>query len=79
MELGRGRSIDDIVTEMRMVAEGVKTSKAVVDLADRAHVEMPIAEQVVAVLYEGKQASAMVPALMQRETKPELHGISAPR
>ena len=79
MELGRGRPIDDIVAEMRMVAEGVKTSKAVVDLAARVHVEMPIAEQVVAVLYGGKQASEMVSALMQRETKAELHGISAPR
>jgi glycerol-3-phosphate dehydrogenase (NAD(P)+) len=79
VELGRGRTIDEIVTEMRMVAEGVKTSKAVVDLAARVQVEMPIAEQVVAVLYQGKQASAIVPALMQRETKAELHGISAPR
>jgi glycerol-3-phosphate dehydrogenase (NAD(P)+) len=77
MELGKGRLIDDIVAEMRMVAEGVKTSKAVVDLAARVHVEMPIAAQVVAVLYEGQQASAMVPALMQRETKAELHGISS--
>jgi len=38
---------------------------------------MPIAEQVVAVLYDGKQASEIVPALMQRESKPELHGITA--
>jgi len=36
---------------------------------------MPIAEQVVDVLYHGKQASEIVPALMQREMKPELHGI----
>ncbi len=79
VELGKGRPIDDIVAEMHMVAEGVKTSKAVVDLAARVNVEMPIAEQVVAVLYEGKQASEMVSALMQRETKAELHGISAPR
>jgi glycerol-3-phosphate dehydrogenase len=38
---------------------------------------MPIAEQVVAVLYEGKQAAELVPALMQRTQKPELHGIAA--
>jgi len=73
--LGRGQTIDEIVAAMNMVAEGVKSSKAVLDLSVRVGVEMPIAEQVVAVLYEGKQASAIVPALMQREAKPELHGI----
>jgi glycerol-3-phosphate dehydrogenase (NAD(P)+) len=73
--LGRGQTIDEIVAAMNMVAEGVKSSKAVLDLSLRVGVEMPIAEQVVAVLYEGKQASEIVPALMQREAKPELHGI----
>ena len=77
-ELGKGRTIDEIITEMKMVAEGVKTSRAVVALA-RAQtppVEMPIAEQVVAVLYEGKKAVEIIPALMRREAKAELHGIS---
>jgi glycerol-3-phosphate dehydrogenase (NAD(P)+) len=78
-ELGKGRSIDEIVAEMKMVAEGVKSSKAVVELAARVEVEMPIADQVVDVLYHGKQASEIVPALMQREAKPELHGIPAGR
>jgi glycerol-3-phosphate dehydrogenase (NAD(P)+) len=75
--LGRGQTIGEIVAAMNMVAEGVKSSKAVLDLSVRVGVEMPIAEQVVAVLYEGKQASEIVPALMQREAKPELHGIPA--
>lgn len=75
--LGRGQTIDEIVAAMNMVAEGVKSSKAVLDLSVRVGVEMPIAEQVVAVLYEGKQASEIVPALMRREAKPELHGIPA--
>jgi glycerol-3-phosphate dehydrogenase (NAD(P)+) len=75
--LGRGQTIEEIVAAMNMVAEGVKSSKAVLDLSVRVGVEMPIAEQVVAVLYEGKQASEIVPALMQREAKPELHGIPA--
>jgi len=73
--LGRGQTIDEIIAAMNMVAEGVKSSKAVLDLSLRVGVEMPIAEQVVAVLYQGKQASEIVPALMQREAKPELHGI----
>jgi glycerol-3-phosphate dehydrogenase (NAD(P)+) len=75
--LGRGQTIDEIVAAMNMVAEGVKSSKAVLDLSVRVGVEMPIAEQVVDVLYHGKQASEIVPALMQREAKPELHGIPA--
>jgi len=73
--LGQGQTIDEIIAAMNMVAEGVKSSKAVLDLSIRVGVEMPIAEQVVGVLYDGKQASEIVPALMQREAKPELHGI----
>lgn len=75
-ELGKGRTLEDIQAEMKMVAEGVKTSRAVVDLAARAGVEMPIAEQVVGVLYGGKPAADVVSALMQRQAKPELHGIA---
>jgi len=75
-QLGKGRKLDDVIAEMNMVAEGVKTSRAVLDLAARRGVEMPIAEQVVAVLYEGRSARDVIPALMQREAKPELHGIT---
>jgi glycerol-3-phosphate dehydrogenase (NAD(P)+) len=75
-ELGRGRTIDEIITEMNMVAEGVKTSKAVVDLAARVGIDMPIAEQVVAVLYGGKTAAEIVPPLMMRAAGDELEGIS---
>src|SRR4051794_444265 len=74
-QLAKGRTLDEIITEMRMVAEGVKTSRAVVDLAARVGVEMPIAEQVVAALYDGKPAGDTIASLMQREAKPELHGI----
>jgi len=74
-ELGRGRPLAEVTAEMQMVAEGVKTSKAVVELAARHGVDTPIAQQVVEVLYLGKPAVEAVPALMQREVKPELHGI----
>lgn len=74
-QLGRGRPLTEIVAEMRMVAEGVKTSRAVVELAARHGVEMPIAEQVVAVLYEAKPAAEVIPALMRRQARSELHGI----
>ena len=72
--LGQGRKLDDIVTEMKMVAEGVKSTEAVLELAARHGVEMPIAEQVGAVLYDGRTPAEIVPALMLREAKPELRG-----
>lgn len=74
-QLGRGRSLDEIVAEMNMVAEGVKTARAVVELAAKVGVEMPIAEQVVAVLDGERTAAEVIPALMERQAKPELHGI----
>jgi len=74
-ELGKGRKIDEIVAEMKMVAEGVKSTRSVLELAARAGVEMPIAAFVGAILYEGARAADMVPALMLREAKPELHGM----
>jgi glycerol-3-phosphate dehydrogenase (NAD(P)+) len=74
-ELGRGRSIEDIVTEMKMVAEGVKSTAAVLALAAKNDVEMPIAAMIGAVLYDGASAADIVPALMLRQAKPELQGI----
>jgi glycerol-3-phosphate dehydrogenase (NAD(P)+) len=79
VELGKGRALDDIVAEMRMVAEGVKTTAAVLELAGRLGLEMPIAEQVGAVLYEGRSASEIVKRLMLRSAKPEQHGIERRR
>ena len=73
--LGQGRKLEDIVTEMKMVAEGVKSTAAVLELAARHGVEMPIAEQVGAVLYDGRTPGDIVPALMLREAKPELRGM----
>jgi glycerol-3-phosphate dehydrogenase (NAD(P)+) len=74
-ELGRGRKLEDIVGEMNMVAEGVKTSRAVLALAEREGVEVPLCEHVVRVLYEGVAPADMVLSLMLRSAKPELHGI----
>jgi glycerol-3-phosphate dehydrogenase (NAD(P)+) len=74
-ELGKGRTLDEIIAEMNMVAEGVKTTRAVVDLAAKVGIEMPIAEQVNDVLDGTKTAAEVIPLLMQRQAKPELHGI----
>jgi glycerol-3-phosphate dehydrogenase (NAD(P)+) len=75
VELGKGRSLDEIVAEMNMVAEGVKSTLAVLELAKRYEVEMPLASFVGRVLYEGAQPADLVPELMLRKAKPELHGI----
>jgi glycerol-3-phosphate dehydrogenase (NAD(P)+) len=74
VELGRGRVLDDIVSEMNMVAEGVKTTAAVLELATAHDVEMPLASYVGRVLYEGAHPADLVPELMLRKAKPELHG-----
>jgi glycerol-3-phosphate dehydrogenase (NAD(P)+) len=74
VELGRGRSLKDIVDEMNMVAEGVKSTRSVLEIAQRHGVDMPIAAMVGAVLYDGAKAADLVPTLMLREAKAELHG-----
>jgi len=75
VELGRGRTLDDVVAEMNMVAEGVKSTGAVLELAATHGVDMPIAALVGAVLYQGRRPADLVPALMLREAKAELHGM----
>jgi glycerol-3-phosphate dehydrogenase (NAD(P)+) len=72
LALGRGERIDDILASMTMVAEGVKSSPSVLDLARRYGVEMPITEQVVAVCHEGVDARDALAALMARTSKSEL-------
>ncbi|ADO69912.1 NAD(P)H-dependent glycerol-3-phosphate dehydrogenase [Stigmatella aurantiaca] len=74
MELGKGRSLAEILAEMKQVAEGVKTAKSARDLAVKLGVELPICEQVYAIAYEGKSAKAVVVELMTRQPKSELSG-----
>lgn len=69
--LALGKTLEEIVSEMRMVAEGVKTTKGVMGLAERAGVEMPIVEQVGRVLHEGVHPRDAVLTLMTREAKAE--------
>src|SRR4051794_31260796 len=71
-ELGQGKAIDEVIGGMSMVAEGVKSSPSVLDLARRHGVDMPITEQVVAVCHQGKSAAEALGALMQRTRKSEL-------
>jgi glycerol-3-phosphate dehydrogenase (NAD(P)+) len=75
VELARGRPLAAIVASSSMVAEGVRTTAAVLELAARAGVDMPIASIVGAVLYDGRRPADLVPELMLREAKSELHGL----
>jgi glycerol-3-phosphate dehydrogenase (NAD(P)+) len=73
-ELGRGRTLDEVLGGMREVAEGVRTTRALMLLARRRGVELPISEAVNAVLYESKSVRAAVESLMTRPLKDEFEG-----
>ena len=71
MRVGRGERIGDILPEMTMVAEGVRTAVSAVELSRRTGVPMPISEQVHAILHEGKDAREAVSELFSRALKRE--------
>jgi glycerol-3-phosphate dehydrogenase (NAD(P)+) len=73
--LGRGEALDDIIASMNMVAEGVKSSRAILGLAERVGVDMPIAQGVVAVTQHGMDPHRLVEQLMSRSAKPEIYGL----
>ena len=70
-QLGKGKTLSEITSGMNEVAEGIKTTLAVKQLADRAGLEMPITDQVKAVLYDGKSAHDAVDELMRRPLRGE--------
>ena len=70
-ELGKGRKLDEILAEMKMVAEGVKTAKSVVQLRDKYKVPMPIASAMESVLFHGEDPKDKVKELMTRDLKKE--------
>jgi glycerol-3-phosphate dehydrogenase (NAD(P)+) len=70
-QIGKGRKLDEILGTMDSVAEGVPTTKSVVELARRYGVEMPITQSVHAVLFEGKDVIHALTDLMTRDLKPE--------
>ena len=71
IELGRGRKLSDILGEMREVAEGVKTTRAIYELGQRLNIEMPITASIYALLYEDKPALEAANELMGRPLKRE--------
>jgi len=71
LELAAGRKLGEIVGSMQMIAEGIETTKATVDLARRHNVDMPIADQMHAMLYEARPPKEAIRRLMERSLKGE--------
>ena len=71
IELGKGRELREILGATRMVAEGIGTTAATLELARRAGIEMPITEQVQAVLTAGRATRDAIRELMERRLKQE--------
>jgi glycerol-3-phosphate dehydrogenase (NAD(P)+) len=74
--LGEGMAIDEVIAEMNQVAEGVKSCRAVQEMARQAGVEAPITDQVVAVCHEGASAADAYSRLLGRASRRELHGLT---
>ena len=69
--LGEGRTLEDVLTEIGQVAEGVPTTRALYELANRAGVEMPLCEALYSVLFEGRGAREVIRELMTRPPREE--------
>jgi glycerol-3-phosphate dehydrogenase (NAD(P)+) len=70
-ELGRGRALQEILSEMKMVAEGVGTAEALMDLGRERSIELPITEQVYSILYLGNSPRDAIRAIMERPLRRE--------
>lgn len=71
-EIGKGKRLKDLLAEMQMVAEGVKTAKSVYNLSRKLEVEMPISQAIYRILYEDLPPREAAYQLMTRDLKPEL-------
>lgn len=71
MEIGRGRPLKEILGGMKMVAEGIRTTKALRCLAQSLNIEMPITEKIHEIIYEGKNPHQAVRELMNRLPRSE--------
>jgi len=73
--LGRGMFLEQIYSEMSMIAEGIRTARAIANLANEHAISMPITENVYKVLYENKNPFECVSELMSRGAVEEMHGV----
>lgn len=71
LELGRGKTLEEVLSGMSMVAEGVKTARSAHYLGQREGVDMPITNEVYAALYQGKSPSEAVESLLSRALRAE--------
>ena len=74
--IGKGMKVEEALAATKMVVEGVGTAHVAVDLARRHGVELPIAEQVRAILYEGKSAKTAIRELLTRDLKSEPRSLT---
>jgi glycerol-3-phosphate dehydrogenase (NAD(P)+) len=74
--LGKGQTIDEIIAAMNMVAEGVKTSKVVMEIAEEMGVDLPIASEVRGVCHEGRSADDAYAGLLRRGSSREMDSRS---
>ncbi len=70
-EIGKGKSLTEVLSGMKMVAEGVWTTESARELAKRHNIEMPIVEETYRILFEGKDHRTATRDLMRREAKDE--------
>lgn len=70
-QLGKGKSLEQIISEMDEIAEGVKTTKVVMELAKQYKIDMPIAKEIYKVLYEGNNVNDAFKGLLKYETGSE--------
>jgi glycerol-3-phosphate dehydrogenase (NAD(P)+) len=73
--LGKGHSLEDVLESMGMVVEGVRTTKAAYQLADKIGVDMPITAALYEVLFHGKDVKEAVGSLMGRVRKHEVEAV----
>lgn len=74
--LGEGKSVDEVLSSMGMVVEGIRTTKAAHTISEKYQVQMPIAKQLYNVLFEGLDPRTAVEALMGRDRKTEMEMMS---
>ncbi len=72
LKIAKGVSVEDIISGMKMIAEGIKTSLSTYNLAKKMGIEMPISTEVYNIIYRGKNPRQAVKDLMTRELKVEL-------
>ncbi|RJX23685.1 MAG: NAD(P)H-dependent glycerol-3-phosphate dehydrogenase [Dethiobacter sp.] len=76
MMLGKGHSLEEITASMKMVAEGIKTTRAAYELSCKYGVEMPITKEVYSILFQGREPREAVKNLMRRQKKHEIEEIA---